>query len=82
MLSEDNSARSSESTLVNGRLGYNLENGVSVSLDALNLFGAKVSQIDYFYVSRLRGEPAEGVADRHFKPVEPTAIRLTIAGRF
>ncbi len=81
-LIEDNSARSSESTLVNGRLGYNFENGVSVSLDALNLFGAKVSQIDYFYVSRLSGEPAEGVADRHFKPVEPTAIRLTIAGRF
>ena len=39
----------------------------------------KASQIDYFYASRLPGEPAEGVADRHFHPVEPTAVRLTLA---
>jgi len=40
------------------------------------------SQIDYYYVSRLPGEPAEGVADRHFHPVEPLALGLTLAKAF
>ena len=30
-----------------------------------NLFDAEVSDIDYFYASRLPGEPAEGVKDTH-----------------
>jgi hypothetical protein len=33
-------------------------------------------------VSRLPGEPADGLIDRVLHPVEPTAVRLTIAGRF
>jgi len=33
-------------------------------------------------VSRLPGEPAEGVADRHFHPVEPLAFGLTLAKAF
>ncbi|HEX8416472.1 MAG TPA: TonB-dependent receptor [Methylobacterium sp.] len=81
-LIEDNSERSQATTLVNARVGYNFENGISVHLDALNLLNARASQIDYFYESRLRGEPAAGIADRHFHPVEPLAVRLTVAGRF
>ena len=37
---------------------------------------------DYYYVSRLPGEPAAGVADRHFHPLEPLAFRLTLAKAF
>lgn len=81
-LIEDNSVRSRPTALVNGRVGYNFDNGVSLSLDVLNLTNAKADQITYFYTSRLPGEAAEGVADRHFHPVEPTAVRLTLAGRF
>ncbi|ACK86403.1 TonB-dependent receptor [Methylorubrum extorquens] len=81
-LIEDNSVRSKPTALMNGRIGYNFENGVSLSLDVLNLTNAKADQITYFYTSRLPGEPTEGVADRHFHPVEPTAVRLTLAGRF
>ena len=81
-LIEDNSVRSKPTTLVNGRIGYNFENGVTVQLDILNLLNVKASQIDYFYESRLRGEPAGGVADTHLHPVEPMAVRLTVAGRF
>ena len=69
-------------TVVNGRIGYNFDNGVMVQLDILNLLDVKASQIDYFYESRLRGEPAGGVADTHLHPVEPMAVRLTVAGRF
>ncbi|KQP16797.1 TonB-dependent receptor [Methylobacterium sp. Leaf93] len=81
-LIEDNSVRSKPTTLVNGRIGYNFDNGVTVQLDILNLLNVKASQIDYFYESRLRGEPAGGVADTHLHPVEPMAVRLTVAGRF
>ena len=81
-LIEDNSIRSRPTALFNGRVGYAFENGVSVSLDVLNLTNSKSDQITYAYVSRLPGEPAEGLTDRVFHPAEPTAVRLTIAGRF
>lgn len=48
----------------------------------LNLTNSKSDQITYAYVARLPGEPGEGLIDRAFHPVEPTAVRLTIAGRF
>ncbi|MCJ2101013.1 TonB-dependent receptor [Methylobacterium sp. E-046] len=81
-LIEDNSIRSKATALFNGRVGYNFESGVSVSLDVLNLTNSKSDQITYAYVSRLPGEPTEGLIDRVFHPVEPTAVRLTIAGKF
>nr|WP_264048922.1 TonB-dependent receptor [Methylobacterium sp. FF17] len=81
-LIEDNSVRSKPTALLNGRVGYNFENGISLSLDVLNLTNANADQITYFYTSRLPGEAADGVADRHFHSVEPTAVRLTLAGRF
>lgn len=81
-LIEDDTIRSRETALFNGRIGYNFENGVSVSLDVLNLTNSKSDQITYAYVSRLPGEPDAGLIDRVFHPVEPTAVRLTIAGRF
>ena len=81
-LIEDNSVRSRSTALLNGRIGYNFDGGVSLSLDVLNLTNARADQITYFYVSRLPGEPADGVADRHFHPVELTAVRLALAARF
>ncbi|MBP0493829.1 TonB-dependent receptor [Pararoseomonas indoligenes] len=78
-LVEDNSARSSPTALVNARLGYRFARGLTASLDALNLLDTKASGIDYFYPSRLPGEPAGGIADRHFHPVEPRAFRVTLA---
>ncbi len=81
-LIEDNSVRSRPTALLNGRIGYNFENGMTLALDVLNLTNAKADQITYFYDSRLPGEAAGGVPDRHFHPVEPTAVRLTLAGRF
>jgi TonB-dependent Receptor Plug Domain/TonB dependent receptor len=78
-LVEDNSARSRATALVNARVGYRFANGLQAWLDFFNLFNSKASQIDCFYTSRLLGEPAEGVADRHFHPVEPFAVRFTMA---
>ncbi|WP_065754680.1 TonB-dependent receptor domain-containing protein [Bradyrhizobium paxllaeri] len=81
-LIEDDSVRSQPSLIFNARAGYRFDNGLKLQLDVLNLFNAKTNQIEYYYLSRLPGEPIGGVADRHVHPVEPLAVRLTLAGRF
>ena len=81
-LIEDNSARSDSSTLVNARVGYKFKNGLRVNVDVYNLFNAAVSDIDYFYTSRLRGEPATGVDDVHFHPSEKRSIRVGLVRQF
>jgi outer membrane receptor protein involved in Fe transport len=81
-LYDDNSVRSDSSTLVNARVGYKFSNNWRLFLDVLNLFDAKVSDIDYFYVSRLPGEPPAGVADIHTHPEDPREYRLTLSASF
>jgi hypothetical protein len=80
-LIEDGSVRSRSSSLVNGRIGYNLPNGLSLTLDAFNLLDSRDSDIQYFYASRLPGEPEEGVEDIHFHPMEKRSVRLTATWR-
>ena len=81
-LIEDDSVTSHSTTLVNARLGYKWENGIRLQLDAFNIFNAQASQIDYYYTSRLPGEPLAGINDAHFHPVEPLAVRFTVAKAF
>ncbi len=81
-LIEDNSVRSQSTTLASARIGYNINKNLKVSLDVFNLFDRKASDIDYFYVSRLPGEAAEGVNDIHFHPVEPRTARVSLTARF
>ena len=81
-LIEDDSVRSLASLMFNARVGYRFDNGLRLQLDMLNLFNAQANQIEYYYLSRLPGEPLGGVADRHVHPAEPRAVRLTLAARF
>ncbi|MBR1196105.1 TonB-dependent receptor [Bradyrhizobium sp. AUGA SZCCT0240] len=81
-LIEDDSVRSLSSLIFNARAGYRFDSGIRLQLDVLNLFNAKTNQIEYYYLSRLPGEPVDGVADRHVHPAEPLAVRVTLAGRF
>ncbi len=81
-LIEDDSVRSKSTTLASARVGYNLNHNLKVALDVFNLFDRKASDIDYDYTSRLPGEPADGVNDIHFHPVEPRTARLTLTARF
>ena len=46
--------------------------------DVLNLFDSDDRDIEYFYASRLAGEPLEGVEDRHFHRFEPRQLRVTL----
>ena len=77
-LTEDNSQRSGSSTLVNAMLTYAAAQRVRLRLEMLNLFDRAVDDITYFYASRLQGEPAGGVEDKHFHPAEPRTLRLSL----
>lgn len=76
-LIEDGSVRSAPTTLVNLG-GYWTRGRVHVAIDLLNAFDVMDPDISYFYSSRLPGEPADGVEDRHIHPVEPRQVRATI----
>lgn len=96
-LTEDNSFRSSATSIFNGRLGYRIDNGWRLQLDVLNLLNTKASQITYAYGSLLKTDTLynlctagtaptsvcqNGVMDYVLHPVEPLTVRLTIAGSF
>ena len=81
-LIEDDSVRSKSTTLAYLRVGYKITPSLKVALDVFNLFDRKASDIDYYYESRLRGEPVEGVPDIHSHPVEPRRFRLTMTANF
>lgn len=80
-LIEDGSKESGSSFLVNAEAGYRWDR-YTLSLELLNLFDKEASDIDYFYTSRLPGEPAEGVDDKHFHPAEPFTARATLRVNF
>lgn len=85
-LIEDDSVRSKSSTVFNTRIGYKLQDkrveNWRVVVDVFNIFNAKVSDIDYYYTSRLPGEPAGGVNDIHTHPHEPREVRVTLNATF
>ncbi|MDX2218768.1 MAG: TonB-dependent receptor [Burkholderiales bacterium] len=80
-LIEDNSVRSPSSTLASLKLGYKLDRRARIAFEVINLFDRKVSDIDYLYESRLRGE-ADPVTDIHTHPVEPRTLRLMLTYKF
>ena len=81
-LTEDGAVRARASNFVTARLGYRFEPGVEIGVDVLNLFDTEANDIDYFYESRLPGEPAGGIGDIHFHPLTSRAVRLFLDWRF
>jgi hypothetical protein len=78
-LIEDNSVRAAANTIANISLGYALGSGVRIWAQLMNVLDEQHNDIEYWYESRLEGEPAAGVADRHFKPVEPRQMRAGVS---
>ena len=72
----DGSVNSRSTTIWNGEVGYRLSNKARLVLEAFNIFDANVSDIDYFYTSRLLGEPVDGVEDIHTHPALPRSARI------
>jgi outer membrane receptor protein involved in Fe transport len=77
-LIEDDSVRSKATALVNLEAGYKVSRRARIGLDVFNLLNAADSDIDYYYTSRLRGEPAGGVDDIHLHPTLPRTARLSL----
>ncbi len=67
---------------VNLNVNYALASGWSASLGIYNIFNTHAYAAEFWYVDRLQGEPAAGVADVHEHPLEPIMARFTISKRF
>ncbi len=81
-LTENGSVRSGPTTLVNAQSGVRLSPSMRIVLDVFNLFNTEASDIDYFYTSRLRGEPTGGVDDVHVHPALPRSVRIGLQFEF
>jgi outer membrane receptor protein involved in Fe transport len=80
-LIEDNSVHSKSTSIVNGEIGYKFSNRLRLLVEGFNLFDAEVSDIDYFFESRLRDEPAP-VEDLHFHAAIPRSARVALQVSF
>ena len=80
-LVEDASIESKQTSIVNGEIGYKFSQRVRLLVEGFNLFNAKVSDIDYFFESQLRGEPAP-VEDLHFHAAIPRSARVALKVSF
>jgi outer membrane receptor protein involved in Fe transport len=81
-LIEDGSVKSQSTSLVNVQAGARLFDNARVVADVFNVFNRTVSDIDYFYPSRLPGEPAAGIEDIHLHPALPRSVRVSLQVSF
>jgi outer membrane receptor protein involved in Fe transport len=81
-LVDDDTIQSRATTLVNLEGGYQIARRLRATVEVFNVFDASVSDIDYYFASRLPGEPAEGVEDIHFHPAVPRTARVSLIVSF
>jgi hypothetical protein len=81
-LIEDNSVQSDNTMTVNGQIGIKIDKKLRIAVQVFNLLDTRAHAIDYFYTSRLPGESAAGVADRHFHPIESRSFRVNLVANF
>jgi len=81
-LIEDNSVQSKATTLLNFEGGYQVARALRVNAQIYNLLDAEVSDIDYYFASRLPGEPLGGVDDIHVHPAVPRTLRVSMVFGF
>jgi len=77
-LTEDAAVSSAATTLWNGEGGIELTARARLVFELYNLFDASVSDINYYYTSRLQGEPADGIDDIHTHPALPRTARVSL----
>jgi hypothetical protein len=87
-LIEDNSVRGDSTMLVNLRAAWTPQaflgrfEGWEVYGELLNVFDSHAHDIDYFYATRLLGEPPEGIEGRNSRVVEPQQFRIGVKKTF
>jgi hypothetical protein len=80
-LIDDDSVKSKATSIVNGEVGYKFSDRIRLTLEGFNILDAEVSDIDYFFESRLRDEP-EPVEDLHFHAAIPRSARVALKVSF
>jgi hypothetical protein len=80
-LVEDNSVQSKSTSIVNGEVGYQFSPKVRLTVEGFNIFDAEVSDIDYFFESRLQNELVP-VEDIHFHAAIPRSARVALKVSF
>lgn len=63
-------------------VSYAAPHGFKLTVGIFNLFNSKDAAADYYYTSRLPGEPAEGITGFQTHPLEPRSARFTLAKTF
>jgi len=63
-------------------VSYALPAGLKFTVGVFNLFNSKDAAADYYYTSRLPGEPAEGITGFQTHPLEPRSARFTLSKTF
>ncbi len=81
-LSADNQIRTGGYGEWNADVRYALARDWSLALGVYNILNSHANAAAFWYVDRLPGEPAAGLADLHVHPLEPLAVRLTVAKTF
>jgi hypothetical protein len=85
-LVEDDSVRADDVILLSARLAYQLTEHFSINVEIFNLLNRDDDDIEYYYPSRLPGEPAGpdegGYNDVHFHPVSSVSVRAGLTARF
>jgi outer membrane receptor protein involved in Fe transport len=69
-------------TLFNAQATYQVNKQFRLRFDVFNIFDRQADDITYYYTSRLPGEPAGGVNDIHFHPVESRSFRVAALVNF
>ena len=81
-LTQDGSVESHASDLTQCQARWRPTRRLTCTAEVFNVFDRTASDIDYYYVSRLQGEPAAGVAGIVTHPVEPRQARVGVQYRF
>lgn len=76
-LNEDNSQRADAVTLLNAQVGYRINPNVKAAVDVINITEEDGNDITYWYESQMPSETSP-VEDKHFHPVEPRMVRLSL----
>jgi outer membrane receptor protein involved in Fe transport len=81
-LSSDNVVRGSGYHEWNADIHCAFDGGWTAAMGIYNILNTKANAMEFWYVDRLSGEPAAGVADVHIHPLEPISLRVTLAKSF
>lgn len=66
----------------NADVAYALPKGWKAQIGIFNIFNSRANAADYYYTSRLQGEPADGVAGFQSHPLEPRSVRFSVTKMF